>query len=399
MSCYNDSGEYFDCNCYNEFKRYYDKPYDSPAVKEFFEEKKYCAPENYKLIYDSSNKFIRELAKNISSDHHTYSNRAITCKYINYWLNEQIQKNYVYELTESGFEFFKSFADEFAKHKYSEKTYASNTCSKYFSLLDNVKYRRMQGLYDMYRLYDEIINPRKYNKKVNICSNLMAINNAYKNLAWEFKGDDELNKKLESFKNSDLKKAKGHDDTCGNNVLSNIEQVKLTYSPPKQSSVLQEENIERQVQSETANSRGLQKTVVLRNHTHETEASNEETLSELTQKTTEQPHQGEVRFPDVEPPEKEVAPAEVTQEQLYRSGFQENILPERQLYKSALLTQPRSLPFGTIYNEQYAENQGSPSDGIFNKMSGALSGFMSNVDPIPVVGVSGGMGALFLLFR
>ncbi|SCA59963.1 VIR protein [Plasmodium vivax] len=45
------------------------------------------------------------------------------------------------------------------------------------------------------------------------------------------------------------------------------------------------------------------------------------------------------------------------------------------------------------------ENEISVDKGYLRRVTDAVSGFMEGVDPVPVVGVSGGMGALFLLFR
>ncbi|SCA81987.1 hypothetical protein PVC01_000084500 [Plasmodium vivax] len=42
---------------------------------------------------------------------------------------------------------------------------------------------------------------------------------------------------------------------------------------------------------------------------------------------------------------------------------------------------------------------GKENAGFMTNVQSAISGFMNGVDPVPVVGVSGGMGALFLLFR
>ncbi|SCA59961.1 hypothetical protein PVT01_000056700 [Plasmodium vivax] len=40
-----------------------------------------------------------------------------------------------------------------------------------------------------------------------------------------------------------------------------------------------------------------------------------------------------------------------------------------------------------------------PKDGLLDKVQDFFTGTLGQVDPVPVVGVSGGMGALFLLFR
>ncbi|KMZ82454.1 hypothetical protein PVIIG_06164 [Plasmodium vivax India VII] len=390
MFCHNQTENYFDYKCYYELKDYYDTKIDNDTAKKFLIE--YTIPTSYNHILKTS-PLITKLTENLASDRFSFKyNRAMLCKYINYWLNTEIKNH---NLNESYIEFFKSFADEFAKHKNGHNSYKYNTCRNNFSLLEKNKYYRMQGLYDMYRLYNEIIIPKVQRKKeVNICSNLMAINKSYKDLAWEHQGDDDLNKNLEKFKNLALIQAKRYVPECRSNLLEDIEKLQLVYSASQKRSDVQEIKVAGQGQSETDTGKGLQKTEFPPKHTQVPEASDERTLSELKRKTTEQPHQREVTSARVESyetviePEEVVPPAKEPREQLHRSKFKENILLEPQLYKSALLSEPRSFEDGTRYNEQYAENQGSPSDGIFNKMSEALSGFMSNVDPVPVVGVS-----------
>ncbi|KMZ82464.1 hypothetical protein PVIIG_06198 [Plasmodium vivax India VII] len=60
----------------------------------------------------------------------------------------------------------------------------------------------------------------------------------------------------------------------------------------------------------------------------------------------------------------------------------------------------------TLENSIYSENdvlgkleRKTSDDGFLGKVQGAFSTMVEGVDPGPVLGVSGGMGALFLLFK
>ncbi|VVA00359.1 PIR protein, partial [Plasmodium vivax] len=61
------------------------------------------------------------------------------------------------------------------------------------------------------------------------------------------------------------------------------------------------------------------------------------------------------------------------------------------------LTNPR---LGSIGTSEYLIRPDTQLEtGVFDQMKNTISNVLGSVDPVPVVGVSGGMGALFLLFR
>ncbi|SCA60148.1 hypothetical protein PVT01_000076700 [Plasmodium vivax] len=70
----------------------------------------------------------------------------------------------------------------------------------------------------------------------------------------------------------------------------------------------------------------------------------------------------------------------------------QNLMHIKGQYYPELSSHQRVLEFPNIENE-------TVDKGYLRTVRDAVSGFMEGVDPVPVVGVSGGMGALFLLFR
>ncbi|GAB69582.1 hypothetical protein PCYB_003310 [Plasmodium cynomolgi strain B] len=59
----------------------------------------------------------------------------------------------------------------------------------------------------------------------------------------------------------------------------------------------------------------------------------------------------------------------------------------------------RSLGSGSGTNTMHPPSESNNSSGNLDKMHYYLSDTLQNIDPVPVVGVSGGMGALYLLLK
>ncbi|KMZ92856.1 hypothetical protein PVMG_01442, partial [Plasmodium vivax Mauritania I] len=117
--------------------------------------------------------------------------------------------------------------------------------------------------------------------------------------------------------------------------------------------------------------------------------------------------------------------AEAAQQQERRLSRSENeitrVQPQRQALNSVVQAHyeesevHRKLPLAEQFTREDAQSneidehlnvpknvlESSPGgkEGIMVSMKNAISGFMNEVEPAPILGVSGGMGALFLLFR
>ncbi|VUZ99787.1 PIR protein [Plasmodium vivax] len=63
------------------------------------------------------------------------------------------------------------------------------------------------------------------------------------------------------------------------------------------------------------------------------------------------------------------------------------------------LEYPEEKTEGGMHQPDYRGSNAAPKEGGVSGILSSISGVLGDVDPVPVVGVSGGMGALFLLFR
>ncbi|KMZ98957.1 hypothetical protein PVNG_05669 [Plasmodium vivax North Korean] len=435
---------YFDYKCYYEVKDYYEKPYETDTPKEFFQE--YNIREKYKSIFKIPNTFIHTLIKYLIYDRYSYSNGPIRCKYINYWLNEQIQKLYIYDITESNFYILKDIADDFARFRSGLKSYQANTCSTFFSYLPFHKYTTMHTLYDTYGLYHQI-NKKKNNLSLdNICNNFFLINHYYNSLLRDNKDDEDLYNNLNNFRGIVQEEMKKYKGKCSSD-LSHLMPLKEFTRPPPKITDSGEGNSGLSLESKTALDKelkakpeesdpepkpelqreerelGVEKAQAPAPASHNSDTSHQ--IEVLSQK---EGHQEEIPVKDHK---EEIFPSvDLTNERrLTESSVQIDGMVYQQ-HGAVLSTsspdgikyqpygthvsatspygkeyQPRgdqvsaSSPYGMEYQEHGDQVSASSPDGILQRINGAFSSISEYVEPVPLMGVSGGMGALYLLLR
>ncbi|CAG9485272.1 unnamed protein product, partial [Plasmodium vivax] len=80
---------------------------------------------------------------------------------------------------------------------------------------------------------------------------------------------------------------------------------------------------------------------------------------------------------------------------------QENMIGTESRYSHHFRTTGSSAELGYLDKSAFAPNlEGqNQDDGFISNVKNTLSGIVQNVEPAPILGVSGGMGALFLLFK
>ncbi|SCA82031.1 VIR protein [Plasmodium vivax] len=392
MSCNNHTGEYFDYKCYYELKDYYDKKFESEIGQVFLRE--FEIPSTHNHIKKTSF-LITKLTNNLASNGFSYHNGAMSCKYINYWLNTQMRSN---SLNESDIVFFKTFSDEFFKKKTGPRSYLLNTCSWNFLFLDDGTYERMQTLYEMYRLYKDIITKNVLEKPEHICSNFMSINNHYNTLIRRYPNDDELHKKLEQFKNLVLNEKTKHEGKC-ENIFPHLMSLPIPF-PRRQAITDGGEGISVQQGGSSVNS--VQKLELkvsdsitqpaLQSQGQDTESTVVEQRSKVSQTSEEllspQGHAESSLSPNLE-----------DQEQLQLREIPKVIFSPVGYTRKESLVESDGHVYGIDYKVQDRQTVPSSPEGILQSINGAFSRISEYDEPVPLMGVSGGMGALFLLLR
>ncbi|VVA00045.1 PIR protein [Plasmodium vivax] len=413
--CQGHTGDYFDYKCYQRLKEYYEKPFVSDDIVDFLDKYIKSSGEKQNFISTYYNIFVK-LTNHLAGDGLAYHNKGITCKYLNYWLNQEILVRP--EINEFNFVGFQSYADEHAKYKNGERSYKAKSCRNYFNYLHNDnKYKKMEILYKMYHLYKEIKEWNEKHDKTKICNNFKLIEKFYYNIINEYQGDEDLNNKLKIFKYLVIKPITPYKVSC-DFTISNLMPHEIVSSPKEEPSHKQEQTLESQLPSKTDLTKGLEeKSGVLTYPTGQLELTSTGSLSESpsTGSLSESPRTGSL----LESPRTGTLSTIPTPEalsgtlgsEILRETAQEHLLqlhnenPTKQklstvrLQEEQLFDESEEQVPRIVYEPENSGKTTSHAEGIFGQITGAFSTIVENVEPAPVLGVSGGMGALYLLLR
>ncbi|KNA00879.1 hypothetical protein PVNG_06129 [Plasmodium vivax North Korean] len=331
----------------------------------------------------------------------------VCCNYINYWLNDQIKNKY-FMYPESIFEFSKKYTDGYVKKRFGARSVQNNSCSRYYKYLLNEKFDKMKILYRMYELYVQNITENKYyNNKVK-CDNLKLIETIYNELRKKDPKDYELHRKLENFKNLIVNPSKPHTLQCDFDI-SKLMPLPIVSHHQVDDSYRKEITLELPVPSSELTSKGqdLQESDAPTD-TPTDAPTDEKEKAELEKRDAQVQEDLEERYAQVQ----EKVPKAEAQEQTQKSIEMPD--PQRETaqhelagqdYSLTLLRPQRFLDLPTANLDQIRNLSkehdaiAGGTEGIVDSIKGAFNGIVQNIDPVPVVGVSGGMGALFLLFR
>ncbi|CAI7718032.1 hypothetical protein, conserved [Plasmodium vivax] len=392
--------------CYKEIKKQFverikEHNYDiSSYIKEY--EPKY-EKDKLKKLEELPEIFIN-LKKYLSNGHvlflpSTY-NGEIICNYISYLLCKQIRGKYG-DCAQQTFNNFKDFV-----YSYNKST-DSNICRNKINRLDFDEIRKREALYDLYDMYNELDLQKVTQNPQNRCSIFEPLIFYYNRFNKSFyEEDEELLDKLTKLK-ALIEQHKWVSDYNCHVTISNLQTLKSDF-------------LEKKKQLEIKSS---QSTL-----THLPNQPSNDRL-EREGKTISTPAEGQPRTLDVGEEQIEARGHEpkVTELELRvapltrREGAQkaavgptgmsreEKTSPERTNYQNSYdrdvleYTNPVD-EYETDLVRQYRNPTEYPpitpdDQGVLVLMRNTLSKIVQNVDPVPVVGVSGGMGALFLLFR
>ncbi|VVA00004.1 PIR protein [Plasmodium vivax] len=343
------------------------------------------------LFYD----LFKKLHIYLSYDMHIFVNTSDQyCRYINFWLNNEALQLYNGEIDNSKFSIFDTFVEELNKRKHSV------TCKSYLHCINsNDALKKMKILYELYDDYDTIMNKKDTNGKF-CCNTLSKLRRIYNETIKQYDGnEDELIEKL-----MDLKKLIGiHEAKLKTDCFSEMSSFQEpTLYLQKQESLKIIADREKEQEEEKLNQQQNQQKQQEEPNIHAPSPREQEPHIHSPSRT-EQEHQ--TFFPstsyELQEHSRERAFPEVPQlfkrpEDLYGSGTVDREGPENPLRAISGEHGNSSTGYYRLGNRDITPNN---EMGFFEKMKGGITGVLGEIDPVPVVGVSGGMGALFLLFR
>ncbi|KMZ85549.1 hypothetical protein PVBG_06316 [Plasmodium vivax Brazil I] len=311
-----------------------------------------------------------------------------SCIYVNYWLNNQLRKLY-YNEGKHEFDVFKDFSDKFTLQRGKK---INNSCRPHMNFYDDVKWDRIKFLYEWYEKFEKYISYNKH-KSESKCNEITILRKEFNVFTNKHDGEDqELMNKLIKFKDLLPTKLLGINAHCKNEIdyfqyppqyLQKKEQERAAAEQEAQAKQQREAEQQRASEQQRAQSQ-----------------SHERTLLRISPKGEQTQT---LRNDSVEDPllEKQGSQLERSQSRShdYLEG-QEFRVPSR-FTSNPLRQDQESLQYPEVRNTEL-ENANIPPDytpGVFGTLKNTFTGVLGEVDPVPVVGVSGGMGALFLLFR
>ncbi|CAG9472694.1 unnamed protein product [Plasmodium vivax] len=403
--------EYPSYECYQDIKHQFGKKLEdnnfsiSKVVLNFEKDHKADIVEEHKALSDVFN----NLKKYLSNGHVFASDEYDglgTCKYMSYLLYDGIRNKYG-RCDKETFDIFKDFVN-----KYNEITH-SDMCNNKLNHLEYHEFNKMKDLSQLYDKYYYLL-PRVYHWEnvTGYCDHVLFLVKLYNSLLQNYEFySKEFNNILTKFRE------------LMNNITNRSESychVHYSIGNPR----LYEE-FEAQMNSppntQLGTESGLSQQGILNstpNPKSEEEKSSSTTLGGSQEITGTENLQSSQVSDQLEAPE-----SSVLQEPVERSSpYQKLEDSEPHVYfgpqETYVLREPRGS--GSFYerrghtdtNETFLPGKDSipvtkqlefgsekENAGVMTKIQDAFSGFINEVEPGPVLGVSGGMGALFLLFK
>ncbi|VUZ99756.1 PIR protein [Plasmodium vivax] len=384
--CEGSHDEYPSYKCYDYLSTRLDKP-------ELSEDNK----KNLKNALDSLDKdknteffqpeIINYLAARIASDGAFYNGniRKIVCNYINYKLNHSLRSHYNHIYTED-YDIFKTFIKAFYKKRHNNED-PNRTCENYIRYLNKDIYERMKILYKIYDHYNELKKKATYweyrDNDDKLCSNLHSLIH-YSNDAINQKIINEesisLIRNLKEIIEND-KGTEPYKQRCKLNILKGM----LTELPNSQVPISREEG-------SALVSHFAQKP----DQPHELESQRGDAANEQASRQQESEDETAKDLATQQLAPQEPA-AKVEEPGIHLNGLQAGIYPliNRQVTNDHDVT---GLLKGR-YRTQHPEAPTEGTESLLGKMQVFFTDTLGQVEPGPVLGVSGGMGALFLLFK
>ncbi|VVA00258.1 PIR protein [Plasmodium vivax] len=338
-----------------------------------------------------------ELLKHIRNSGVFMDGQQKPCSYISYILAKDLQTK-GHEYKSETFEMFLKFLN-----KYSTLTRnTANICSTSLVYVHSDIYDKMKKLYELYELYDDHLTKIKVLSDPNSCPSITSFLHQYNDFIKQHQPTTNNNYKkiLDHFEEiiNDRVQIYIRNTLCPQTYL-HLEEIKLPkVEKPKESVQIVHQPNHAEYQEPPAKS--LPPHVQLQATREETRTYRAE--SERAHEPPQPPHEETLPFQETLAQNAHHAERQQVQE------FPHRVTDERELQVDISRMNPQ--PYGSFESSgasSYSEHNpylpvqpsskevGDTSSSVMSTITSALR----DVEPGPVLGVSGGMGVLFLLFK
>ncbi|CAI7723939.1 PIR protein [Plasmodium vivax] len=327
------------------------------------------------------------------------------CKYINFWLNKEYRdKDYHKKIPK--FDFFKTFI---SKLNYEIHKNNTTTCENYINHLDTERISKIDFLHLLYDAYNKINNLSKF-KLNDTCSDIALLDKNYNTSIYDYYvSDKNLFNKIERIKGLILGIKEKYKSPCTNSLYFSTPQ-KLIDLQEKEALEARLEELRKQKEeaerreSEEQLSKGnaemeQQQAQLLRSNVASLHLHQGHTLQGT-------PLEGEFQSTGDSEDLRTSAVSELREHAHMSQFLERSKSPRDSLFLQEHTPEGRirykieeNEPLG---EESYAQNDVSRTNGTSFGASGFpgyITEVLGSVEPGPVLGVSGGMGVLFLLFK
>ncbi|CAI7719415.1 hypothetical protein, conserved [Plasmodium vivax] len=393
--CASHTGDYFNYDCYKRLSYYFDGINFSETSQKYFND--YIQSfANQRSFVKQNNDLLTYLAKRLGGDGLFIDiGYDICCTYINYLLNYKIENKNNGSL-ENYFENFKHFADYYAEKK-SRTLSNQNTCKGYLKpIINENKYNIMKTLYKIYNFFNQVKSSNVYYQKEKICEYYALVNLYFRDLKNNYNTDNKLMEKLNYFARVVKNSGYSYDNLCGINLLSFMFPPPVSKPEPKMPEISGQPS-RANVISDSQNRD------VLEQHADGTGSANQQGLLEKTKVSESLSEEPQITdLPNKESVQGNLAAVSLpglSEEKHHRDRTFEslNIRPEVEMNTPEYGVINREEDFTSIQGH-LPQSEGE-SKGILNNVHDTFFSIVKDVQPAPILGVSGGMGALFLLFK
>ncbi|KNA00989.1 hypothetical protein PVNG_03096 [Plasmodium vivax North Korean] len=315
------------------------------------------------------------------------------CRYINFWLNEEVKKLDEHA-NRSYFDIFGEFSDKLC---YRRANNYNNSCKKYIFDLGHETIYKMRILYGLYDEYSKI-NSQGNSNNTGSCDAFLSWAYNHNNAIDNYYKDDKkiYHKFLDIKKLIDNLKDKS-DSPCIKSIF--LHKPKVVQREEQEEKARREAEEKEKQALEEASKRQLEQQL----------KAKEELLQRSEYNTVggTASEKGTSQHIDDQRGLRKSVNSELGQHTQRLESSERSVSPRGLLWEEDptgegqfIHTNKDKGPEGEVYSEPRDTDR--TRSGILGGSSGFpgyITEVLGSVDPVPVVGVSGGMGALFLLFR
>ncbi|KMZ88650.1 hypothetical protein PVBG_06012 [Plasmodium vivax Brazil I] len=358
-----------------------------------------------------------ELLRHINNGSVFYNYNKEGCWYISYILQREVDEFDKREYTSHVHDLLKEFILKFNINRST----TSNICMNDYVHINPDTYKIMNELYRLYDMYTKY-KPIYENTIPLYCENFSDFIRYYNGFINTYKsGTDSFNKILNHFDKEVKESVSKYKRYECNKYSYAVSKLNL-HTPPEPEQTIAPVRVQRQETLNALGTTGLQNShdeVAHYPGTPESEllrvgGEDEKHVAEEKPETTHDqertrdyvvsPEQGRVFKPGVAHNAERSHEHGITQG--FRTTYNEGREGESLRARLSPYSQDFSTPDSSVHQElgdvssfsQKLDTQ-TENEGMFANVRSTITGVLKDVEPAPILGVSGGMGALFLLFK